>query len=130
MRRDLAILCWCSLLLIGFSSFASAYKKQSSQVEEAASEDGPFVLHPAMQQINPEIKGLAGYQDDLPKKNTWPELVGKDATEVKELLEKETDLNVFLVPTGSAVTMDYRTNRVRVSFDPATNKVVKAPRVG
>lgn len=87
-------------------------------------------VHPAMQQINPEIKGLAGYQDDLPKKNTWPELVGKDATEVQELLEKETDLNVFLVPTGSAVTMDYRTNRVRVSFDPATNKVVKAPRVG
>ncbi|KAL0033362.1 hypothetical protein WJX77_005791 [Trebouxia sp. C0004] len=81
MRSDLAILCWCSLLLIGFSNSVSAYKTQSSQVEEALSEDGPFVLHPAMQQINPEIKGLAGYQPDLPEKNTWPELVGKDATE-------------------------------------------------
>lgn len=83
-----------------------------------------------MQQINPEIKGLAGYQPDLPQKKEWPELVGKDATEAKELLEKETNLSVFLVPTGSAMTMDYRTNRVRISFDSATNKVVKTPRVG
>lgn len=83
-----------------------------------------------MQQINPEIKGLSGYQPDLPQKKQWPELVGKDATEAKELLEKETNHDVFLVPTGSAVTMDFRTNRIRVSFDPATNKVVKAPRVG
>ena len=83
-----------------------------------------------MDEINPEIKGLAGYQPDTSGKTAWPELVGKDATEAKEILEKETTLNIFLVPTGSVVTMDYRTNRVRVSFDPATNKVVKAPRVG
>lgn len=83
-----------------------------------------------MDHINPEIKGLAGYQPEPTGKTEWPELVGKDATEAKELLEKETSLNVFLVPTGSAVTMDYRTNRVRISFDPANNKVVKAPRVG
>lgn len=83
-----------------------------------------------MDQINPEIKGLSGYQPDTPGKTEWPELVGKDANEANELLEKETSLNIFLVPTGSVMTMDYRTNRVRVSFDPATNKVVKTPRVG
>ena len=83
-----------------------------------------------MQQINPEIQGLAGYLPDVPEKSEWQELVGKDATQAKELLEKETSLNVFLVPIGSVVTMDFRTNRIRVSFDPATNKVVKAPRIG
>ena len=88
------------------------------------------VTSKSMDHINPEIKGLAGYQPEATGKTEWPELVGKDANEAKELLEKETSFNVFLVPTGSAVTMDYRTNRVRISFDPANNKVVKAPRVG
>lgn len=84
----------------------------------------------SMDHINPEIKGLAGYQPEATGKTEWPELVGKDANEAKELLEKETSFSIFLVPTGSAVTMDYRTNRVRVSFNPTDNKVVKAPRVG
>lgn len=84
----------------------------------------------SMDHINPEIKGLAGYQPEATGKTEWPELVGKDANEAKELLEKETSLTIFLVPTGSVVTMDYRTNRVRITFDPTNNKVVKAPRVG
>ena len=84
----------------------------------------------SMDHVNPEIKGLAGYQPEATGKTEWPELVGKDANEAKELLEKETSFNVFLVPTGNAVTMDYRANRVRISFDPANNKVVKVPRVG
>ena len=84
----------------------------------------------SMQSVNPEIKGLSGYQPDLPQKTQWPELVGQDATTAKEQLEQETKMEVFLVPTGSVVTMDFRTNRIRISYDPATNKVVKAPRVG
>ena len=83
-----------------------------------------------MQSINPEIKGLSGYQPEMPQKNSWPELVGQDATEAKEQLEKETNMDVFLVSTGSVMTMDFRTNRIRITFDPKTNKVVKAPRVG
>lgn len=89
-------------------------------------------VHPpnSMQDPNPEIHGLGGYQPDVPSKRDWPELVGTDATEAKETLEKETDLNVLLVKSGSMVTMDFRTNRIRIWYDPATNKVIKAPKVG
>lgn len=89
-------------------------------------------VHPSgsMQDINPEIKGLGGYQPDMPQKREWPELVGTDATEAKDSLEKETGLTVLLVKAGSMVTMDFRTNRVRIWYDPASNKVVKAPKVG
>ena len=89
-------------------------------------------VHPSgsMQDINPEIKGLGGYQPDMPSKREWPDLVGTDATEAKESLEKETGLTILLVKAGSMVTMDFRTNRIRIWYDPTTNKVIKAPKVG
>lgn len=89
-------------------------------------------VHPSgsMQDINPEIKGLGGYQPDMPSKREWPDLVGTDATEAKESLEKGTGLTVLLVKAGSMVTMDFRTNRIRIWYDPTTNKVIKAPKVG
>ena len=37
------------------------------------------------------------------------------------------DLQVILVPAGSAVTTDYRSNRIRIFYDP-TSFVVVEPR--
>lgn len=63
-------------------------------------------------------------------KTEWPELVGQDATTAQATLEKETSKAIFTVPMGNMVTMDYRPERVRIFYDPATNKVAKAPRIG
>ena len=63
-------------------------------------------------------------------KTAWPELVGQDATAAQATLEKETSKSIFTVPMGNMVTMDYRPDRVRIFYDPATNKVTKAPKIG
>jgi len=62
------------------------------------------------------------------KPTEWPELVGQDANHAKEVIEA-FGYNVFLVPEGSAVTMDYRTSRVRIYVDK-NNKVQAVPRIG
>ena len=48
----------------------------------------------------------------------------------KETLEAEhKDLKIYIVPPNSAVTMDWRTDRVRLYCDDA-GKVEKTPRLG
>ncbi|KAK2143068.1 hypothetical protein LSH36_881g03000 [Paralvinella palmiformis] len=49
-------------------------------------------------------------------KTKWPELVGKDGNEAKEIIEKERpDLKqVHIIPINSPVTMDFRQDRVRI----------------
>lgn len=50
---------------------------------------------------------------------------------VHDGLAAATGHKVFLVPQGSAVTMDYSTDRIRVFFDPDTGLVCQPfPRVG
>lgn len=49
--------------------------------------------------------------------------------EAKRTLEGVTDKTVLLVPAHSLVTMDYRTDRIRV-FCAADGTVSKTPRVG
>ncbi|CAD8098956.1 unnamed protein product [Paramecium primaurelia] len=63
-------------------------------------------------------------------KQSWPECVGKTADEAKQIiLADNAELNVQLLPQNSMVTMDYRTNRVRVFHDE--NGIVKqAPHIG
>lgn len=61
----------------------------------------------------------------------WPELVGTNALLAKSQLAAQTGLNVVLVPQGSVVTTDYRADRIRIYFDPATGLVVQPkPSVG
>ena len=90
---------------------------------------------------NPALAGMAGQQSwaDLKKqighpeadaKTEWPELVGKDADGAKAVLEEETGKKVYLVKSGSMVTMDYRTDRIRVFYDAETGLVTKPPKVG
>ena len=67
-------------------------------------------------------------QDD---KTSWPELVGKTATEAKAMIEQETNhkVTVHIVPQNSMVTMDYRLDRVRI-FEEADHTVASPPMIG
>jgi hypothetical protein len=61
------------------------------------------------------------------EKTSWPELVGKCVKEAKEvILMDKPDAKIVVVPAGSPVTMDYRTDRVRLFVDT----VVEVPRIG
>ena len=47
----------------------------------------------------------------------------------QEIEASDPSLNVIVVPLGSAVTLDYQTNRVRIYCD-TNGKVQKKPRFG
>lgn len=60
----------------------------------------------------------------------WPELVGLPADEaVKRIQTANPALNVLIVPEGSAVTRDFRVDRVRVYAD-SEGKVAREPKRG
>jgi hypothetical protein len=64
-------------------------------------------------------------------KQQWPELVGTNALAAKAKLLADTALHVLLVPQGSAVTDDYRTDRIRIFYDPLSFLVTSPmPQVG
>ncbi|KAL4439013.1 hypothetical protein ABPG77_006950 [Micractinium sp. CCAP 211/92] len=81
---------------------------------------------------DPEQSLVVPQFDQMTQKNTWPELVGRKAEDAKAALEAElpTGMRVFLVPQGSMVTMDFRTDRIRVFYNEQTRLVVAPPRVG
>lgn len=61
---------------------------------------------------------------------SWPELVGKTGEEAEEKIKNDhPSLSVSVVPEGSMMTMDYRTDRVRIMVDE-DGKVNAAPKVG
>ncbi|EIE18277.1 hypothetical protein COCSUDRAFT_60469 [Coccomyxa subellipsoidea C-169] len=81
------------------------------------------------------VSGVQSAFGDVPSTYTgrqeWPELVSTNALVAKAKLQGETGLNVLLVPKGSVVTTDYRADRIRIYFDPATYLVVQPrPSVG
>jgi hypothetical protein len=56
--------------------------------------------------------------------------VGKTGEEAKDkILQDKPNADVQILPEGSIVTKDYRTNRVRVFVDEE-NRVASVPRVG
>ncbi len=62
--------------------------------------------------------------------SSFPELVGLTGEEAKADLERKyPNLNVFVVPDGSPVTMDYREDRVRI-FVNEEGKVGYPPHIG
>jgi hypothetical protein len=64
-------------------------------------------------------------------KNSWPELLGRNIDEAVEIIKSENpNLNVTKVPPGTMLTRDYRTDRVRVYYDPSNNNVNVIPRTG
>jgi hypothetical protein len=63
-----------------------------------------------------------------PKKN-WPECVGKAGEQAKALILKDNpSLNVQIVQPGQVVTMDVRTDRVRI-FINDKGVVDRPPRI-
>ncbi|CAF3342104.1 unnamed protein product [Rotaria socialis] len=52
------------------------------------------------------------------RKHQWPELIGLDGDEAVRIIKKETGFtNVKTIVEGSPVTLDYRTDRVRIFVD-------------
>ena len=65
-----------------------------------------------------------------PSLDSWPDQMGQPAEDAKAFIEtKEPCLTVILVPEGSPVTLDFRTDRVRIFFD-TNNLVVGIPQIG
>lgn len=63
-------------------------------------------------------------------KEKWPELVGKDGSVARTVIEKDLPgVDAVLLPEDSMVTMDYQLKRVRIFVDTQGNVAV-APRVG
>ncbi|CAN6340315.1 unnamed protein product [Urochloa humidicola] len=61
------------------------------------------------------------------KKTSWPEVVGLPVEEAKKIILKDMpDADIVVLPAGSPVTMDFRSNRVRVFVDT----VAQTPIVG
>ena len=61
------------------------------------------------------------------KKTSWPEVVGKSIEEAKEIILKDMpDADIDVLPAGSAMTLDFRTNRVRIIVDT----VATTPSIG
>ncbi|KAE8772871.1 putative proteinase inhibitor [Hordeum vulgare] len=68
-------------------------------------------------------KAPAGEQ----KKTSWPEVVGKSIEEAKEIILKDMpEADIVVLPAGSPVTMDFRSNRVRIFVDT----VATTPHIG
>mmetsp|Transcript_33055 Transcript_33055/g.48908 ORF Transcript_33055/g.48908 Transcript_33055/m.48908 type:complete len:104 (-) Transcript_33055:925-1236(-) len=75
---------------------------------------------------------LFAYAMNEPQCDTtgWSELVGKDGETAKTfILQKNPEMRVDVLPHDAMMTMDYRTDRVRVMVDEQ-QKVVREPRVG
>jgi len=63
-------------------------------------------------------------------KTSWPEVTGLPAEVAKDKIQDDRpDVEVILVPVGSAVTDDFNTKRVRVFFNKAGN-VAEVPKIG
>eukprot|EP00245_Coleochaete_scutata_P007484 TRINITY_DN22907_c0_g1_i1.p2 TRINITY_DN22907_c0_g1~~TRINITY_DN22907_c0_g1_i1.p2 ORF type:complete len:206 (-),score=45.83 TRINITY_DN22907_c0_g1_i1:366-956(-) len=64
-------------------------------------------------------------------KREWPELVGMRGEDAKAAVEQESPrgLKVYLVPHDAFVTMDYRTDRLRIYVDQK-GVVSSVPRIG
>lgn len=63
-------------------------------------------------------------------KTRWPELVGCDKYYTKQKIVYDGIHDVHIVYEGDVVTLDLRTNRVRVWVKRDTNKVYEVPVVG
>ena len=67
-----------------------------------------------------------------PTKTAWPELLNTnvDVAIAKIKAAVPSSFSVVKIKNDAMVTMDHRTNRVRVFYDPSTNNISRAPRVG
>ena len=74
---------------------------------------------------------MAAQETEQPRRE-WPELVGKPGEEAKQVILATGGpgiVSVDIIPEDYMVTMDFRTDRVRVFVD-ASGLVARPPRVG
>ncbi|KAH7285684.1 hypothetical protein KP509_33G040900 [Ceratopteris richardii] len=70
------------------------------------------------------------FQVNTGPSKSWPELVGLPGEEAKcKILAEDPNLTVVILPEGSFVTMDFRTDRVRIFVDDK-GIVTKTPHIG
>ncbi|KNA20989.1 hypothetical protein SOVF_047400 [Spinacia oleracea] len=63
-------------------------------------------------------------------KNVWPELVGENGKEAAIIIERENpNVEAIVLPDGTAVTDDFRCDRVWVWVD-CNRLVVRPPTIG
>ena len=68
----------------------------------------------------------------MKREGPWPECLGLGGTDCQRLIEtyaEDVRGNVFIVPMDSFVTMDFRTDRVRIFVDESAI-VTKIPKRG
>lgn len=71
---------------------------------------------------------LGGGSNEGPK--TWPEVVGMAAEEAEKMIKEEMPRALIkIIPQDHFVTMDFRTDRVRIFVDPS-GKVARPPSIG
>ena len=105
------------LFFIALSSFSTAL----SQASESNGRDL------SLQTSHVEEQGVVMSSEG---KTSWPELVGISGEDAKARLESEApDKDIFMVPSDSMVTMDYRKDRIRIFVDKNGN-VERPPRLG
>lgn len=63
-------------------------------------------------------------------KTTWPELLGNSYLEVEQIIKREAPwAQVYTMPVGTPVMLDYRHDRIRIFYD-RMGKVVRVPQRG
>ncbi|MCO5547768.1 hypothetical protein L7F22_001220 [Adiantum nelumboides] len=96
----------------------------------AAKGDEKQTMELNSQQENPITNAESIFQVNTSPSKIWPELVGLSGEEAKhKILSENPNLKVQVVPEDSFMTMDFRTDRVRIFVDPAGN-VSRAPQIG
>nr|ABR17601.1 unknown [Picea sitchensis] len=64
-------------------------------------------------------------------KQEWPELVGSNAEDAKEVIESENMYVIgIILPKGTIVTTDYNCRRVWIFVESDTANVAYVPKVG
>ncbi|KAL7566100.1 hypothetical protein ACA910_003875 [Epithemia clementina (nom. ined.)] len=116
----IALLALCGVIL------SVVYAVQNTKPASALAVDSPALV-PAVDIIE-DKSGLMS-SDEFPTR--WPDLLGVSGEEAKAIIIKEnpTLSTVVIIPEGSMVTMDYRTDRVRI-FVKEDGTVATIPMIG
>ncbi|KAE8802104.1 putative proteinase inhibitor [Hordeum vulgare] len=95
----------------------------NTHISQVQGKLGPILLLKESRMSCADPKAPAGEQ----KKTSWPEVVGKSIEEAKEIILKDMpEADIVVLPAGSPVTMDFRSNRVRIFVDT----VATTPHIG
>ncbi|KAL0338289.1 UNVERIFIED_CONTAM: Subtilisin inhibitor CLSI-I [Sesamum angustifolium] len=91
----------------------------------AEKESQPLEVHQEpIPELSPAPHEAAG-------KSRWAEVVGLTAEEAERKIKEEmpAGTHIYALPSDSYVTMDFRTDRVRI-FTDSSGKVSTPPRIG